>query len=106
MEIMKFLCLSTVHIDPETAKWLDGEPSTVWLTVPTVHDLPFTVWKSEYGYFLSVEILDYRDSDIRVPADLLACLRKASEAGCEWLRLDGDGPAIEGLADYEQAWAA
>lgn len=106
MEIMKFLCLSTVHIDPETAKWLDGSPSTVWMTVPTVHQLPFTVWKSEYGYFLSTTILDSQEHDITVPADLLACLRKASEAGCEWLRLDGDGPAVADLPDYEKEWAA
>jgi hypothetical protein len=105
MEILKALVLSTVHIRPDTADWLDGKPTTVWQVTPTVERLPFTVWRSEYGYFIAVShILDSRAGDLTATDDLLACLGAASAAGCEWLRLDGDGPEMDGLPDYSELW--
>lgn len=104
MEITKALCLSTAHIEPETAKWLDGEPSTTWNETPMVHELPFTVWRSEYGWFMYAHIITERDGDLIVPPDLLACLGAALAARCDFLRLDADGPTVRELPDYSDKW--
>jgi hypothetical protein len=88
MEITKALCLSTAHIKPETAKWLDGG------------SLPFTVWRSDYGWFMYAGPDRDREG---FPADLSACLDAAAEAECDFLRLDGDGPEVDGLETFE--WA-
>lgn len=86
MEITKSLCLSTAHISEATRDLLqDGEPG-------------FTVWKAEYGFFMSCHPLE---NGHRLPADLACAMGAALKAECDFLRLDADGPIEEGLATYE-----
>lgn len=84
MEITKALCLSVAHISPATAQWLDS-PSP-----------PFTVWSSEYGWFMFCHL-----EMEGIPEDLRICMGRALNLGCEFLRLDCDGPVVDFMQVYD-----
>lgn len=96
MEITKALCLSTAHVKFHTIEWLDeklkGSRSPSYL--------PFTVWRSEHGYFIPVYKIG-QDGGAGLPGDLIDCMERAVTYDCEFLRLDSDGPVMKGLKTYD-----
>jgi hypothetical protein len=94
-EITKALCLSTAHISEKTANKLDS----------TFHQglrpLEISLWHHrEFGYFMPAYPGAEPDSH-DLPEDLMACLKLAHMNGCEFLRLDSDGPTVEELPTYD-----
>jgi hypothetical protein len=105
MEITKALCLSTAHIRPATGDWLEGKNPVPQPGKGSIPPKPsMTVWTSQYGYFIPLAILDTEDGLERLPGDLAAAMLRASAGGCEFLRLDGDGPEMADLPDYSELW--
>ena len=90
MEITKALCLSTAHVSPETIGLLEGGASS----------LPMTVWESQYGFFLPTLLADLDMFRPAIPDDLHVLMTLAEANGCEFLRLDADGPVVEDLKVY------
>ena len=96
LEISKVLTLSTIHIKPETAKWIENKKNIENLAIYE---------KSEYGWFIFVE-KDYLEELTEVvgnniPQDLLDTMNFARLQGCEWLCLDCDGNEIDDLPSYD-----
>ena len=97
MEITKALCLSTMHIKEQTARWLDAHH--------TDFGAPFTVWEGEHGYFIPTHWArpgyEPHEGFKRVPEELRACAMLADANDCSFLRLDNDGPVIDYLPTFE-----
>ena len=99
LEIDQTLVLSTAHVSPATRAALDAggaddSDNTVPLTLP---------WQ-DYGWIVWVDADWARltaPTDAR--ADLAAVLGLARDNGCQWVRLDCDGPIVAGLPTYEDA---
>lgn len=96
MEITKALCLSTVHIHPTTARWLDDGHNQIG-------NCPFTVWEASYGYFIPVCSATEPSEAWRaaVPDELQRLMLVAGTADCTFLRLDNDGPEVDGLPVFD-----
>lgn len=90
MEISKMLTISTAHISPETAQFLDKE-TIEGKTSLVVYN------KGEYGWFIFIAP-DFEAECI--PEDLQNCMCFAEGNGCEWLCLDRDGEIIAELKEY------
>lgn len=84
LESERGLVLSTAHVSPATGAILDGE------------SLPFTVWRSEFGW--NVATAHDRDG---LPDDLRAVLGFARARGFDWVRIDCNGPEVEALPRFE-----
>jgi hypothetical protein len=87
-EFQKILVLSTVHVTQETMGLLD-ERQVEHLSIPY-----------EYGSFVWVPG-DAAEVHESVPGELKFLLGYAKGLGCEWLRLDCDGPVQKNLAQWE-----
>ncbi|WP_442951658.1 DUF5983 family protein [Paenibacillus sp. GYB003] len=84
-----YLKLSTSHIHPKSNQWLSDDEQGVL----AVFD------KHIYGYWI---LVPDAEADLKdVPDDLQHILRFASELGCSWIMLDGDGQVIEELPTYD-----
>lgn len=92
LEIQKMITLSTAHITEQTAKLLDKEPEKNNMTISVYK-------KSEYGWFLPIESIDYNTAAI--PEDLKKVIAFAKDHGCSWLCLDCDGPILDYLDTYK-----
>lgn len=90
MEISKMLTISTAHIRPETAKFLDKEEKECGTGLIVYN-------KSEFGWFVFVPDAGCLDT----PIDLHECLLLAHLNGCDWLCLDRDGERVDDLQEYE-----
>ncbi|MEQ6332988.1 hypothetical protein [Sphingobium sp. MK2] len=90
MEITKALCLSTSHITAATAQSMEEQDS----------GFPIAVWRGDYGFFVSVHAIS-RDGGAGLPGDLIDCMERAVTYDCEFLRLDSDGPVMNGLKTYD-----
>lgn len=98
LEIRSLLVLSTAHVKQETMEWLDGcdclpciasHAFGVYLWVPQADELA-AVWH------------DWQESSGgTMPGDLREVLRFAAEQGADEVKLDSDGPVVEGLATYD-----
>lgn len=94
MEITKMLTLSTAHITEDTANKLDRDPND--------NNLGLCVYpKSDYGWFIYVNVISYKTSNHGLPEDLYNCLIFAHELGCDILCFDCDGPIEPFLPTYE-----
>lgn len=104
-EIQRTLALSTVHIREETSvklfdsngslmQWKGELHSTVMLA--SVYEL------GEYGWLLHV-LDDATTDDLRMEglSDLADIAELARSLGCDWIRLDRDGPTYDGLPTYD-----
>jgi hypothetical protein len=90
MEITKALCLSTAHISELTNDKLHRQ----YLR------LPLTKWHHpEYGWFISTH--NAMEQEANIPRDLFLLLCRAIMEDCTFLRLDRDGPIVEGIETYE-----
>lgn len=93
MEITKALCLSTMHISQETARWLDERHKT--------YSSPFSIWEGEHGYFIPAYPAARDEINKDIPADLMRVMCHAVMHECSFVRLDSDGPVEEGIETYE-----
>ena len=87
LEIYKMLTLSTAHIKPETAKWLDKANSC-----SPVYK------KDEFGWFI---FIDYSEKHDNIPKDLAKVIDFAKKNGCSWLCLDRDANETKLLPVYD-----
>ena len=91
--ILKMMELSTAHITKQTANCMDE-----------YYELLPNYDKGGYGFFVYVPHISilqesscYQEG---LPADLFACLKYAAERDCDWLMLDRDCEAVDGLTSY------
>ena len=89
-EIHKTLMISTAHVRGLDAQRLeDGEHGGVAYTL------------DEYGFLLWVE-KDGEGTSFPPLSDALRnCIKIAREQGCQYLRLDRDGPVYDGLETFD-----
>lgn len=91
-EICKMMTISTEHL-PKRFFWADGLDNSEWEGV--------VVFEFEHGAILFVPD---NDEPIDVPAELLTIQRFARTHGCNWVKIDADGPVTEGLVDFGEQW--
>lgn len=85
-EIGKYLCLSTGHIPKRTARLLEHPR--------TQHKHPMLSW--EYGWWIWAG----PEREPTVCPTLNQLLNLAESLGCQWLRLDRDGPERDDLPQF------
>lgn len=92
-EISNMLTVSTAHIKPETAKWLERQ----W----EIFDSSIVVFsKGVYGWFVYVDYPGRANIYKELPKDLVVLFRLAAEHGCEWLCIDRDVEVVSELPVY------
>lgn len=95
-EISNMLTISTAHIKPETAKWLERQ----W----EIFDSSIVIFsKGVYGWFV---LTDYPEDELQevyntIPDDLVAIFKLSKELCCEWVCLDRDAETVPDLLIYE-----
>jgi hypothetical protein len=89
--VRRFLDLSTGHLTLKTREQLQS--NTLQCTV--------TYQADPYGWWVYVT----QDDGIlaEFPQDLADVILYARKHGCEWIKLDSDGPELEGLPWYSEA---
>lgn len=92
--IVKMMELSTAHISEDTRVWIVGN-----INEPN----PLIIYEKEvYGWYIPLTLTDINPEDLkRVPSDLLNILRIAEQKDCQWIMLDGDGPIVGYLPQYD-----
>lgn len=85
------LTLSTAHVTPQTAEWLDNEES---VAEGGIHCYP----KDEYGWFLNINSAVYLRS---LPEDLVNVINYAKSHGYSFVCLDRDADECSDLETYE-----
>jgi len=102
LEIKTLICLSTAHVDPDTARELDA---LIQFPPPlAARDNP-SIWQArivaerwqDYGWFVWVP----SPSRAAMPPALRACLTLAETAGATWIQFDRDCEPIEDLPTYD-----
>jgi len=102
IETQLLACLSTGHVDQDTARELDA---LVQNPLPNAaRDVP-AIWQGqvvadrwqEYGWFVWVGSPG-RDA---MPMSLRACLALADTVGASWIQFDRDCPTIDELPVYD-----
>lgn len=102
LEIQMLACLSTGHVDEQTARELDA---LVENPLPTAaRDVP-DIWQGQivaerwqqYGWFVWVRSPG-RDA---MPSSLRACLALAEAAGATWIQFDRDCATIDALQVHD-----
>ena len=88
LEISKIVTISTAHIRPQTAQWIDYENNNL-----------IFYNKDEYGWFFHINKNMLNDKNI--PEDLMNVFKFVCDIGYEWLCLDSDGLIVEELKTYE-----
>ena len=86
-EIAKMLTLSTGHLRESTREWIDAAAGT-FASYP----------KGDYGWFMYASEAPGED----YPNELIVCMNRARELGCEWIMFDVDGPELDGLVVFEE----
>ena len=84
--------ISTAHISEKTAQLMDKD------------QLPFTVWKSDYGYFMHVWVpYNQHPSGVydKMPDDLKTVMTYVWSKGARYLLLDRDGEKHKELPIYD-----
>jgi len=104
--IQKVLDIGTVHI-PESDNGLLHDH------VGDDEDFPVAILEYRFGYLISAwhhgearepeEIEEFEKNFLEVgfSKHLLALIKLAGEAGCNWLQLDRDGETVTGLPVFE-----
>lgn len=101
--IHNMLCLSTVHVKPETMRALE-ENRYNWL--PSYRKInPFNTEES-YGTFVLVGDMDPQSEEdtADIPEDLQIVLNYADAFGCTWIMFDADEDEIGELPMYRDEW--
>jgi hypothetical protein len=102
LEIKTLVCLSTAHIDQDTARELD---CLIRFPLPTAaRDVP-AIWQAGivaerwqvYGWFVWVP----SPSREAMPRSLRACLGLAEADGATWIQFDRDCEPIGDLPTYD-----
>lgn len=112
--ISRMYTLSTTHILPSTYALLKHEPETNLIPSLGVYR------KGEYGLFVYIagdlaegmnpmclpmpDIAGKSALGKNFPEDLIRCLRYAWNKGCEVVCFDSDGPIVESIPSYPDAW--
>lgn len=92
LQLESLLTVSTVHISRQTLDALSDMP-TDWFVV---------AYPNEYGALICVgSLADGRSS---MPEDMLGLLEFGRANSIDWIKLDADGPEIEGLPTYRNTW--
>lgn len=82
--------VSTDHVSKATAVILDvGAP-----------DLPMSCYPLEYGWRVPTGAPTEHEPEI--PSDLWQVMQVAKRSACAWIRLDCDGPFIDGLDCFDR----
>lgn len=89
--IEKMMTLSTAHIKPSTAEFLDDEKRELLIVYP----------KLEYGWFIYLNTDNFEVELKHIPKDLAKALKYAQKSGCDLLCLDCDGLEIDDLPIYD-----
>lgn len=94
IEVMRVLVLSTGHVKPETMNVLESRDCE-W--PPT--------YRGEFGIIVWAAMERGNPDNDTLPPDLQTVVDFAIDHGCEWVRLDADGPIINALPDHSEAWS-
>lgn len=98
LEINRELVLSTSHVQEATMDWLRESDGRI--TPDGYEDFDRPAGDSvEYGALVFCMYDD--DETAAMPADLGPLVRLARDNDCKWLRLDCDGPVVDGLPAWE-----
>ena len=90
MYVMNVPVISTTHIRPSTAEFLNSDLVPRWPIVAAY----------DGGWFVNTEALE--DT---LPGDLYRVLQWAADNNYQWVRLDGQiGDIIEDLPNYTAEW--
>lgn len=93
-KVNNMLTVSTAHIKPKTAKWLERQ----W----EIFDSSIIVFsKGVYGWFVFVDYQEPEEVYEELPEDLTILFRMAVEYNCDWLCLDRDADIVPDLPVYE-----
>ncbi len=93
-QVLPYLDLSTCHVQQSTMDWLqEAKPGFM------------SIANYDYGAFVTVpptpdELAEDFGHYDEMPEDLATVLMRAQEMGCYLVRLDADGPTLEGLPVY------
>ena len=102
LELKILVCLSTAHLDQDTAGELDA---LIQFPLPlSARDAP-AIWQAQivaerwqdYGWSVWVP----SPSSAAMPPALRACLTLAEAAGATWIQFDRDCEPIEDLPTYD-----
>lgn len=89
-EVMRVLVLSIAHVQQHTMELIESEGADTATAV------------SRYGVFKHVPDKEYERECLEdEPKELRAIYAYCRTHGFEWIRLDSDGPTVEGLPVYE-----
>ena len=92
-QIDKVLTISSSHITLDTSGKLDVEPA--------FNEIPLPVYpKAEYGWWILIDS-ELIEDHIKIPADLMECIKYAWKRNCKWLCLDCDGEIVPELPVYD-----
>lgn len=100
-ENYKVAFVSTAHLDIDTLDKLNGET--------VARSLPYWIVPTEYGWIVRFDTLGACDPDdeserwLASRRDLTEIRDLLNKHGYQAAHLDQDGPAIEGLFEYEHA---
>lgn len=95
-QIFKTLCLSTAHVPSGTDAFLQQEMER--------SDWSLRVWGTDVGWRIVVnDVCDHVPAltALRGQPELAKLLQLASENGCAYLTLEGDGDVVEGLPVFD-----
>lgn len=89
LEISKVLIVSTSHITLDDGRRLNDPDS--------VSSVPFIVYRAEFFHLVAVfaPLVEDEDHPAMSP-QFQALVKLAQDNDCEWLKLDGDGPQLDG----------
>lgn len=99
MQIDRMIVLSTNHIPWRTSRALDA--STEGGTIEGNGDMPATLKWASYGWMVWADdgFRTMRSSDAH--PELLRVIEFALKHGCQWIRLDCDGPEYPELPTFD-----
>lgn len=91
VEIHRMLAVSTAHIRPETARFLDEDDSPV-----------IAYRKADVGWFVALTLTPEERQILESKGhfDLLQLFDYARGQGCSWIMLDRDVPPLDNLPTY------
>ena len=93
LEIEKTLVLSTCHISPHHN--LDLQEGVYSNLIVRVYSYGFLIHVQDDRGLLKKELKP------SIPVELFNLILLARRAGCSWLKLDCDGPKVQGLPKFD-----
>jgi hypothetical protein len=100
--IRSFLDLSTGHLSTETRAWLDEQGRTAALCRTSMDPRPaFCMASTSDGWLCWAGMEDDEANLQALPLDLIQCIRRAKNLGCDYILFDSDADTDEALHVYE-----